>query len=409
MIHDVLLPQLSMGMSEGTIVEWFVEEGAHVEKGANLVAIETEKVVNDLPAPRSGFLHVLAAPEATLPIENTIAQLADTEEEFRQLLAGTAAQSDSAEPAAESPVTASQGVAAATPRRIAISGLARKEAALRGIDIANLSGSGPRGRILMRDIEAATQQLEPQAANSSSTVAGVKARIPITGVRRKIAERLTRAHTEAAMVYSYHEIDVTRLISTRNRFLEQEQAIGTRISMMAFYAKALALAARSVPICNSTLESDEVIIWDDVNIAFAVAVPGRTDFDSSLMTPVIRNVESKSLSVIDREIKDLAERARAGTLKAEELTGGTINLSSSGGFHPDGWMVGAPLLNLPMTLSFGPGTTIDKALVVDGEIVARTVLPFGVTFDHRAYDGEPSGRFVRKLCEYLVNPEMLVL
>ncbi|MEM8564689.1 MAG: dihydrolipoamide acetyltransferase family protein [Pseudomonadota bacterium] len=408
MIHTVILPQLAMGMSEGTVVEWLVEEGGFIEKEADLAAIETEKVVNELPAPHSGYVHYLVEEGTTVDVEIAIAQLAESEEEYAQLLTGNVA-------AQESKVTATEPEAppATTDKtrseRIAISPAARKEAQARGLDISTLKGSGPNGRIVMSDVEAAAGSAVGDVAARNVNGTGERRRIPLTGIRKTIAQRMIAAHTEAAMVCSHHEVDVTSLIEARQGLIDREAELGTRVSWMAFYAKALAEACQASPLCNSTLENDEIILWESVNVAFAVALKGEEEDDASLITPVIRDVASKDLVAVDKEIKRLAARARKGELERDELTGGTINLSSTAGFFTEGWMAGTALLNLPMTMSVCPGTAIKKPLVVDDEIAIRWVLPFGITFDHRAFDGEPAGRFSSSLGRNLKHPDALMV
>lgn len=191
--------------------------------------------------------------------------------------------------------------------------------------------------------------------------------------------------------------------------LAREEELGTRISSIAIYARALAMAVQSVPICNATLVGDQVIIREDVNIGLAVAVPGKDAFDSGLVVPVIRNVESKGILAIDREIKAQTSRARARQLSAEDMADGTISLSSTSGFIPGAWAVGTSILNLPQVTIFQPGSPIQKPVAVDGQVAVRSILPCSVTFDHRAMDGEPVGRLVRRIVDLLSNPELMAL
>jgi pyruvate/2-oxoglutarate dehydrogenase complex dihydrolipoamide acyltransferase (E2) component len=410
-----------MGMSEGTIVEWAVKEGAHVERNTVLVSIETEKVVSDIPAPYSGFLHISVPAGETVPIETPIAKVADTEQEYVQLVgSGKVAVkepvifgSDSMTKLAQESEPSATSVAGAG--RIPVSGLARKIANLRGIDIETITGTGPGGRIVRRDVPDAANKNAPVPPAPTTIVAKPaghareKTRIPIAGMRKAIAERMVKSKTTAAPVYLFLEVDVTRLMAAREALLSREKELETRVSMTALYVKALADAVRQVPICNSTLIEDEIIIWDNVNVAIAVSLPGKGEYDSGLITPVVRDVDSRGLLAIDREIKDLVTRARAGTLTPQDMAGGTVNLSSSAGFFPGGWMVGTPLLNLPMVVSFNPGTPIQKPVIVDGQVAVRTILPCGLTFDHRALDGELAGRLARTIADRLANPALVLL
>lgn len=435
MIHDVILPQLAMGMSEGTIVEWAVAEGGRATRDLLLAAIETEKVVTELPAPYSGFVHLLVRQGEALPVETVIARIADSEEEYRALLAGgdggkAAVQPPVAETAAAGAATAkavppaaapAAAAAAATPgvsasptaRRIRASGLAKALARTQGIDLQQVAGSGPGGRIVRRDVIAALEQ----AARAASSVekpapAGAmraRAKVPLAGMRAAIAQRMLATKTTAAQTYGFFEVDLTKLLAARKTILGYEEELGTRVSLLAFYARAIAVACQHVPICNATLVDDEITLWENVNVGIAVALPGRGEYDSGLIVPVVRDVRTKGLLQIDREIKDLVKRARASQLSPADTADGTITISSTDGFLPGGWMVSTPLLNLPQVVNFQPSTPVEKAVVVDGQIVARTMLPCGFTFDHRAMDGEPIGRFVRKMRDLIANPELLLL
>ncbi len=415
MIRDVILPQLAMGMSVGTIVEWSLREGEHVEREQPLLTLETEKVATELPAPHSGFLHIVAPTNVAVPVEAVIAKIADTEAEYRNLVEGTTVIGEGA---ASGTGAASAPAARPATERIRASGLAKRIAQQRGIDLAAISGTGPHGRIVRRDVEAAGAEVgRPVAAGvpavpavaASQTTMRERARIPITGMRRTIAERMVKAKTTAAHTYAFFEVDVTKLVDVQKTIRAREEQLGTRVSQVAFFAKALALACVEVPICNATITGDDIVVWDNVNMGIAVALPGQGEYDSALVVPVIRDVERKGVLTIDREIKDLIARARAGALSAADMADGTITLSSTAGFLPGAWAVSTPLINQPQVFNFQPGSPIERPVVVDGQVVVRTMLACGLSFDHRAMDGEPVGRFVRKLADLLTNPELMIL
>lgn len=424
MIREVILPQLSMGMSEGSISEWLAKEGVRIERDQPLAMIENEKTVTDLPAPYAGFLHIIVKSGGDkIPVESLIAKIADTEAEYRSIAAGASAPSA----AVAAPVKAAVSVSApqavadtgsgeAVGRRIRVSGLAKKIAKDKGISLQTVTGTGPAGRIVRRDVLEALQTKPAAAAPAPSgarTIAtghmAEKARIPLTGMRATIAERMVKAKTTAAQTYAFFEIDVTKLVAMRETLLGREKELGTRISATAIYARAVALACREVPICNATLVDREIIVWESVNIGIAVALPGKGEYDSGLVVPVVRDVQAKGLLAIDRDIREVVDRARSGTMKPQDMADSTITISSSAGFLPGAWMVSTPLLNLPNVVNFQPGSTIQKPLVIDGKVEVRTVLPCGLTFDHRAMDGEPVARFIRKISDLLANPELMLL
>lgn len=401
MIHDVVLPQLSMGMSEGTITEWAIQEGQRVEKGSVLLSVETEKVMNELPSPHGGFVHIVAQAGATVPVDTVIARVADTEEEYGGLISTDSVAAATVGTNELGARAEASGVSHGKSGRVSASGRARKVAEEHDIDLADIVGSGPAGRIEHGDVLAV---IESRRGGQRR----VKQRLSLTGMRKTIADRMVEATTAAASVYLFAEMDVTGLLAWRER-LVRERGNEEKISMSAICAKALALGLREVPICNATIVEDEIVLWENVNVAIAVSVPGRGEHESGLVTPVLRDVDGKGLLSINQEIKELVARARARTLRVEDLTSGTVNLSSNTGFFPNGWLIGTPLLNLPMVVSFGPGTPIERPVVVDGQVAVRTVLPCNLTFDHRALDGEPAARLLRQIAHHFAHPELITL
>jgi len=422
MIREMVLPQLAMGMSEGTIVEWLVAEGECVERDALLVSIETEKVVTELPSPYKGFVHIVADVKTTLPVENLIAQIASTEDEYKQLLEPSTElvsealvedkevnKPDSSVSEASSSTEDSQ-----VKSKIKVSGLAKKIAALKGVALSAITGTGPGGRIVKRDVLLAIDDRKTAAptslAGSSATGMIEKARIPLTGMRGAIAKSVLAAKTETAQTETYFEIDVTKLLLARKTMLDREEELGIRVSMVAIYTRALALACQHVPIANATIEGDEVTVWENVNVGITVALSRKEEYDTGIVIPVLKNVESKNVLQISRDIKDLITHARNGELSVADMSDHTVTMSSTAGFFaPGAWGVSAPVLNLPAIVAFQPGTPIKKPVVVDEQIVVRDILPCGVNFDHRAADGVPIGGFIRKISDLLSNPELMIL
>jgi len=417
MIHEVVMPQLAMGMSEGTVVEWLAEEGARINRDDIVISIETEKVVTELPAPYDGFLHIIAEVGDTVPIEVPIAVIASTEDEYKEVLiraekgeysrpADVAKVSETNEPGTNAAGATAGGAVAG---QVKISGVAKKLAIKEGIGLTQLVGTGPGGRIVQRDVQAV---IDARASAVNTTAEGVegggrvRASIPLKGMRGTIAARMLQAKVTAAQTYTFFEIDVTKLLALRATMLEREESLGTRVSIVALYAKALAEVCRQIPICNATLVGDAITLWENVDIGMAVAVPGASEYESGLVVPVIRNVETKDVLEISREIKDLVTRARSGDLAATDMGNHTVTLSSTAGMSaPGSWAVSAPILNLPAVLAFQPGSPKRSCVVEDDQIVIRDILPCGLTFDHRAMDGEPVGAFGRLMSDLLSNPE----
>ncbi len=418
MAKDYVMPKLAMAMNEGTIAKWVVEDGAHISQGEILMVVETEKVTYDLESPETGHFHIIVGEGETVPVETVIGQFAQDEAELAKLQgeSDTGAEPPSVETAeaAATPMPQVDAGAAIPEGRIKASPLARKMAHDRGIDLALVPGTGPGGRVVKRDVLKAEETgVAKQAATAFSGHAapGVmveKGRIPIKGARATIGKRMVDNLSTMAQVSHMSEIDITKLMAVRRGYLAKEKELGTRVSLNAFFIKALEVAVRHVPIANASIVGDEIIIWENVNVGFAVAMPGPTEWDSSLIVPVIKNVEQKGLLQIDREMRDLVARARGSELAPEDLSDATITVSSTAGFAP-GWAISTPIVNAPQTIIVQPGTALERPVVVDGEIVIRTVLPFSLTFDHRIMDGEPLGRFYTRLHQCIEDPSMMLL
>lgn len=419
MATEYVMPKLAMAMNEGTVNEWLVDDGQYVEKGANIATVETEKVAYDLEAPQSGYFRILTPAGETVPVESTIGMFAETEEELASLAAGSAApaanngevntaDSVAATAIADAPVA----TAPVSGGRIIASPLAKKMAADRGLNLAGIQGSGPNGRIVKRDILRAEQSGEGLSQAIAQPVASPtglveKARIPMQGIRKTIADRMQQSLQNSAQLSGFWESDVTELMAVRESFIAREKQLGTKVSMNAFLIKALVTAVKQVPITNSALIDNEIIVYDTINVGIAVAMPGSGDHDSSLVVPVLKNVENMGVVEIDKAMKALIERVRNGEATAADMGEATITLSSTAGISPPG-LQATPVLNSPNTTLVGPSTPIEKPVVHNGEIVPRTMMPVSVTFDHRVVDGAPVASFTRALHDALENPALML-
>jgi pyruvate/2-oxoglutarate dehydrogenase complex dihydrolipoamide acyltransferase (E2) component len=429
MAIDYLMPKLAMGMNEGTVLEWLVQEGQRIERGEPLMQVETEKVSYDLESPESGWFHIVVEAGTTVPTESVIGRFAASAEEYAALT-GSATGAPATPAAATTMIPLDGGLAStgvmmagaatiAPGQRIKASPLARKLARDAGIDIAALSGSGPGGRIVKRDVVTAADRAhgallhDVGAGHARDPVtqggATVKGTVPLKGMRGAIARRMTQSLQTSAQLSHFSELDASGLLAARARFVAGEKQFGTRVSLNAFFVKAVTVACQQVPIANASVVGEEIVLWNEVHVGFAVALPGQGEWDSGLIVPVLRNAERKGLVQIDRELRDLTTRAREGRLAPGETEGGTITLSPTaaiGGEDIYAWST--PVLNLPQAVIVQPGLIQQRAVVEDGAIVARPMLPLSLTFDHRVLDGEPFGRFVAVLRRCLLAPELML-
>jgi pyruvate dehydrogenase E2 component (dihydrolipoamide acetyltransferase) len=425
MATPYVMPKLAMAMNEGTIAEWLVNHGDKVEKGQPLASVETEKVAYDVESPESGYISIILQQGETVPCEELVAYFCDTPEEVAEMASGEAeaASASEGESATVAPqpsmVVAGESSApvAAAPlhaegARIIASPLARKIARDANLDLRLLAGTGPGGRIVKRDVLAGLERGVQHAPAPSTSTTGAEgsrelARIPMTGMRKTIADRMLQSLQTTAQLSSGWESDITDLLAARKTFVARAEQLGTKVSVNAFIIKAIAYAIKQVPIANSCQEGDEVVIYDNINMGIAISMPGKTEYDSGLMVAVLRNVERMGLVEIDREMKALINRVRNGEGTAADMSGATITLSSTAGLAPPG-MTTTPVLNLPNAALVGPSTPVDRPVVHNGEVVVRTMMPVSFTFDHRLMDGEPAARFMKAMHEALENPELML-
>jgi pyruvate dehydrogenase E2 component (dihydrolipoamide acetyltransferase) len=427
MAEAVVMPKLAMGQTEGTVVEWLVEEGTWVEKGQQVMVVETEKVTYETETPAVGFFHRVIDLNVTVPILETVALLAETDEELAQLQASrpepVAVEAEAAVP--DPGPVASDAAGAVAPMiapssvrtkagKIRISPVAKKTAHRHGLDINAMLGSGPGGRIVKRDVDKALAAREAAAAPAAAVPPGevfdgkrVKVTLPMSGMRKAIADHMQRSLAISAQLSFMGEIDMTEMIRLRQTLLQKEEDIGLRVTYTDLFVYVLAKAIPYVPIVNSSLLDDEIKIWEDINIGVAVALEVN-EYETGLIVPVVKQAGRMSLAEISHTVRDLTTRARAGKLTAEDVRGGTITLSNAGAFS-SGWGVSTPILNQPEVALVQPGGIFDRPVAVGGQLVIRPIMTLSITCDHRVLDGIPMTKFYNKLKELMENPALLHL
>ncbi|WOJ97754.1 dihydrolipoamide acetyltransferase family protein [Congregibacter brevis] len=409
MAIDYTMPKLAMAMNEGTIAEWLVSHGDYVKKGQTLASIETEKVAYDVESPEEGYFHIVVEAGETVPCEALIAHFLETPEEAVTAAEPATAAEASAAPAKDTPPATIESPPAVSPQRggqrIKASPLAKKIAANAGLDIASITGTGPGGRIVKRDVLGAqtAQASTPRASGGNL----VLAELPLKGMRGTIASRMQESLQSTAQLTSNWESDVTALLAMRKSFVARDETLGTRVSFNAFLIKAMVYAIRQVPMANACVEDDLISIYENINMGVAISVPGASEFDTGLMVGVLKDVDRMGVVEIDKQMRSLIGRVRNGEATADDLSGSTITLSSTAGIGPPGLM-STPLLNLPNVALLGPSTPVERIVAVKGKKKVRTMLPLSFTFDHRALDGEPAARYMRALHDALENPELLL-
>ena len=421
MATEIKIPRVGMAVADATIIEWHFKEGDRVDERQVVVVIETEKVRTDVEAPASGYLHIMMKEGETAPAGQVIGMLAETADELarlqKQAPAGKpAGAAKAAEPAAaEAPKAGAAPTEKAAPaggegERIRISPVARKLAEENAIDITGVVGTGPGGRIVREDIEKAIASKEvalaPAAAPTAAPVAAVgerrvKQTIPLTGMRGTIAERMHRSLAVAAQLTTMGEIDMGEIVRLRNNLVAQESTIGTRITYTDIMVFAIARILRDHPIINASIIGKEIKVWEDINIGVATAL------EDGLIVPVVKHADRKSLVEISREIKALVEKARENKLSGNDISGGTFTLTNLGALG-SGWTFETAIINQPESAILRVGAITDRAVVREGQVVARPIMTFSLTYDHRTIDGAVAAKFISGLISALENPTLLL-
>ena len=352
MATPYVMPKLAMAMNEGTVSEWLVNHGDKVETGQPLASVETEKVTYDVESPESGYFCIILQQGETVPSEDIIAYFCETPEEVAEMAASApeSAPPEEGSSVAPEPVSASaeaaNTVVSAAPvhaegARIIASPLAKKMAKEAGLDLRVVPGSGPSGRIVKRDVLGALErglQHAPAQTAAMAQVGGTRelTRIPLTGMRKTISERMMQSLQTTAQLSSAWESDITDLLAARKKFVARADQLDTMVSVNAFIIKAIAYGIKQVPIANSCQDGNDVVIYGNINMGIAISMPGTTEYDSGLMVAVLHNVERMGLVEIDREMKALINRVRNGEATADDMSGSTITLSSTAGLAPPG-------------------------------------------------------------------------
>lgn len=399
---EIRMPPLSESMTEGDLVAWRVAEGDKVQAGEVIVEIETEKSILEIEAPEAGTLTRILIPEGTkgVAVGQTLAILLREGEspESLELL-------DGAEVVAELELSAPQQPQA-TVETLQMSPLARHMAAQAGLPLDGLAGSGPDGRIMKVDVERALGRLSRSAVPTSAPAAGIREAAgaapfveqPLSRVRQTIAQRLTAAKREIPHFYLNVDCDLEALLDLRAELNRRSE--GRKLSVTDFVIKAAGCALREVPAANACLVGESLRLYEQADIAVAVAT------EKGLVTPVLRAADEKSLAEISREAHELATRAGAATLRPEEYTGGSFTISNLGMYGIDGLYA---IINPPQAAILGIGRATKRPVVRDDQIVAAPLATLTLSLDHRVIDGAVGAELLSSIKKHLEDPLGLLI
>src|SRR5215813_6263353 len=412
---DIRVPALGESVTGATIGKWFKKLGDPVVVDEPLVELETDKVTIEVPAPAAGVLADIAAKDGeTVAVGALLGQIKEGAP-----APGKAPPAPTGRPDQKTETTAPGGgeepQADVKPAGVApLAPSVRKMAAETGIDVATVSGSGKDGRVTKGDMMAAIERAASAPTPVEQPVAAVQARAPssaddaareerikMTRLRATIARRLKEAQNTAAMLTTFNEVDMSAVMNLRNRYKEAfERKHGTKLGFMGFFVRACVQALKEIPAVNAEIDGADIVYKNYYHIGVAVGT------DKGLVVPVVRECDRKSLAEIEKEIADLGRRARDGTLKIEEMQGGTFTISNGGIY---GSLMSTPILNAPQSGILGMHKIEERPVAVAAKVEIRPMMYLALSYDHRLVDGREAVTFLVRVKEILEDPARLVV
>jgi 2-oxoglutarate dehydrogenase E2 component (dihydrolipoamide succinyltransferase) len=386
MSTEVKVPVLPESVADATVAAWHKQPGDSIHRDENLVDLETDKVVLEVPSPVDGVILKIARESG-----ETV-----TSGELLAIIQEGAVEDESIEPA----VTETAGTVAATEAPTAVvdtsklSPAARRVAEEAQADVSQMSGTGRGGRITKADVVNYVRSGSPAGPRPEE-------RVKVTRLRSRIAEQMKEAQNTAAILTSFNEVDLKAVMDLRKKYKDAfQQEHGVKLGLMSFFVKAVCEALRKHPIVNASLEGDEIVYHGFQDIGIAVST------ERGLMVPILRNAESMTLAEAESNIREYATKARDGSITLEDLQGGTFTITNGGTF---GSLLSTPLLNPPQSAILGMHTIKERPAVVDGEIVARPMMYIALSYDHRIIDGKDAVLFLVAIKDALEDPARLLL
>ena len=395
MIIEITVPPLPESVTEATLMSWHKKVGDYVNRDENLIDLETDKVVLELPAQQAGVIvEIIEQDGATVTAGQLLAKI-DTEAKAAEA-APAAAQAPAAEPAGH--------VAAAGARAGVAMPAAAKLAAEKGVDVSGVQGSGRDGRVLKEDV-AAMPAAAPKAAAAPAVAVPlgdrVEQRVPMSRLRQRVAERLLQSQSQNAILTTFNEVNMKPIMDLRAKYKEKfEKQYGVKLGFMSFFVKAAVAALKKFPAVNASIDGNDIVYHGYFDIGIAVGSP------RGLVVPILRNVDQMSIAEIELAIVDYANKAKSGKIAIEDLTGGTFSITNGGTF---GSMMSTPIINPPQSAILGMHATKERAVVENGQVVVRPMMYLALSYDHRIIDGREAVLTLVTIKEALEDPASLIL
>jgi 2-oxoglutarate dehydrogenase E2 component (dihydrolipoamide succinyltransferase) len=426
MAVNIVVPSVGESISEGTVANWFKKDGDLVRADEPLFELETEKATTEIPAPAAGILRITVPEGRTVPVGTVVGRIEEDSKAGKPASAvkdGDGAASPAQiprkpvkPPREEKKEPAVQPAAHARGHEaVLLSPAARHLAEQKGLDAAQLQGSGPGGRIIKEDVLNYVKppedqpskpaepglRIPPERAEPRPVLGEREIRRRMSTIRQRIGERLVAAQHTAAMLTTFNEADLSAINSLRDRYKEPfQKKHGVKLGFMSFFVKASVHALSAYPVVNSWIEGDEIVYHHYFNIGVAVST------ERGLMVPVLRDADRMSFGEIEKRLVELAEKARDGKIAVDDLQGGTFTITNGGVF---GSLMSTPILNPPQSAILGMHAIQKRPVVRDDQIVIRPMMYLALSYDHRLIDGRDAVLFLIRIKECIENPERLLL
>jgi 2-oxoglutarate dehydrogenase E2 component (dihydrolipoamide succinyltransferase) len=426
---EVKVPVLPESVTEATLVNWHKKVGESVNRDENLVDIETDKVVLELPAPAAGVLTEIRQPDGATVMAQQVIAVIDSAAQPAAAPAAAGAAAPSAPPAAAAggaaPSAPPPAAAPTAPSGAAALPAARKLMAEQQLSPAEVGGTGRGGRITKGDVLAAVEARSaaprPAVATPPAPAAGTPAppppapivklpadlaarpeqRVPMSRLRQRVAERLVQSQATAAILTTFNEVNMAAVIELRNRYKERfEKEHGVKLGFMGFFVKAAVHALKKFPLVNASIDGSDIVYHGYFDIGIAVGSP------RGLVVPILRDADQLTIAEIEQQIADFGKRAQDGKLTVDELTGGTYTISNGGVF---GSLLSTPIINPPQSAILGVHATRDRAVVENGQVVVRPMNYLAQSYDHRLIDGREAVLSLVAIKEALEDPARMLL
>jgi 2-oxoglutarate dehydrogenase E2 component (dihydrolipoamide succinyltransferase) len=408
MTIEVRVPQLPESVADATLVAWHKKPGDAVTRDENLVDLETDKVVLEVPAPAAGVIRELKVQNGTTVTSGQL--LALLEEGAGTAATAPAKAAGAKAEAAAKPVAAEESAAAKGAASEKLAPSVRRLVEEHKLDAGAIPGSGRDGRITKGDVlahmapkeSAAESTSGPRTAPAEAGVGGrAERRVPMTRLRARIAERLVQAQSTAAMLTTFNEVDLKAVNELRARYKDRfEKEHGARLGFMSFFVKACIEALRRFPVVNASVDGNDIVYHEFYDVGVAVST------DRGLIVPVLRDADALTFGEIEKAVVGYATRAREGSLTLEDLTGGTFTITNGGVF---GSLLSTPILNMPQSAILGMHKIQERPVVVDGQVVVRPMMYLALSYDHRIIDGREAVQFLVAVKDALEDPARLLL